>query len=168
LSEGKLWPLACLSALFFIQNFFDLLFPGMAPALVLIGVVYFALRGGPVAGLIFGAYAGALIELYGQGSLGFYIAAWAAAGLGAGYLSRQVFPDSLVAEILIPGAASYLLCLAELFYRQLGEGGAFPWWGLVEALQPATLVSTILSSLILFSWLRKLPARRRRTRPAYR
>ena len=155
--DGRAWAFLAVFLLFLAQNFLEYLLPGQAPSLVLIGVIYFSLRGGPRFGTVLGFFAGALAELYGQGAFGFYLAEWAVVGAVSGLVSSQIFQDSLPAEIFLPGLAAYFSNFAELAYRRLGAGGPFPWDGFVQAFRPGVIAVTALASLVLFSWLKKFP-----------
>ena len=171
MSDGRFRPFFWTAALFLSQNLLNVLFPGTAPSFVLIAVIYFSMRNGGRFGLVLGLFAGTLTEIYGQGSLGFYMALWAAVGAVSGVAATQVFQDSLIAEILLPVFASYFMNLAELVYRQSAEEGGSFWPLIPHAFQPLTLAGTAAASVFLFSWLAKLPRHHRRrnlTAPARR
>ena len=163
--DGRPWPFFIVFFLFLAQNLLGVLFPGSAPSLPLVAVIYFSLRRGARFGTALGLFAGALMELYGQGPFGFTMACWAALGAASGVVATQVFQDSVPAEIFLPAFAAYFLSFAELTYRRIGEGETFPWDGFFHAFQPGMLAGTVFASLVLFSLLRKTSSRPRR-RPA--
>ena len=163
--DGRAWPFFIVSLLFLAQNLLTVLFPGSAPSLPLVAVIYFSLRKGARFGTLLGCFAGALMELYGQGPFGFTMACWTALGAVSGSIATQIFQDSVPAEVFLPAFAAYFLSFAELAYRKMGEGEAFPWDGFFCAFRPGMLAGTVIASLFLFPLLRKTSLRHRR-RPA--
>ena len=145
--NGRVGPFALVFILFLIQNALNYLFMGALPPLPLIGVIYYSLKKGPRFGMGLGLFAGALMETYGQGGLGFYMAEYAVVGTLSGFISTRIFQDSLLAEILLPVTAAYL-CAAS-------ESRSFS-----AAFQPWVLAGTVFFSPFLFFCLQRISERR--------
>ncbi len=148
--------------LFLVQNSFAYIFPEKAPALVLIGVLYYSLFEGAGSGFMAGAWGGLLIDLFGQGQPGFFSAAFAASGGLCGIASSKVFEDSWLIEIILPFLSLYAILLGQhvFFLTQAGEPVTFS--AISVAFLPWPLFTTALCAPWLFTLLRKLSPRQRR------
>ncbi len=151
-----------LGVLFLAQNTLFYLFPEKAPSLVLIGVLYYALFEGALAGLVAGCWGGLLLDLFSQGSPGFFTISFAASGGLCGIASSKIFEDSWLSEVVLPAISFYgvTLALQILWLTQNGErlGPAV----LAGSFLPWPLLTTALCAPWLFNRLRKLSPRRRR------
>lgn len=117
--RGFFQAAAVLFLFFLTENFLNYFFGGNGPPLVLIGVVYYALKKGPMTGLWLGFFAGFWMEIFGQGFLGSSILPMGLAGALAGFASTQLFQDGWLSALLVPCLAAYCYLLAELFYVQI-------------------------------------------------
>ena len=153
MSNNRLLALVWIFVLFLLQNSLNYLFPGKCPPLLLVAVIFYSLREGALFGMALGAAAGFLLELFGQGTLGFWVLNLAAVGALSGYVSSKVFQDSLLTGILLPGVAFYFSTLAEIVFLQLksgvfsgGEaiGRAFLFWPLLGALVFSPFIFSVL------------------------
>ena len=152
--------------LFLAQNSLTYVFPEKAPALVLIGVLYYALAEGRTFGALIGIWGGLCIDLFGLGRPGFSMAAFAAAGFSCGFISSKIFQDSLPAEFALPVLSLYLIQLAELALLHAGSGEPLTAAMLGEALLLWPLLTTLAVSPWLFGKLRRVaPPKRRRWAP---
>lgn len=157
------------TGLFLLQNSLNYIFPGRIPSFILIGVVYYALLDGPKAGMIVGLFGGFFLDLFGSGRPGFSMFAYALSGVLAGFISSKIFRDSLLTEIFLPCFCFYGVTLMEVLSvkSQLGESAGLEV--LAEAFLFWPIVTTVLASPILFSWLGKhSSASRYRRRPSLR
>ena len=156
--KGRGWPYLIIFILFFAQNFLAYL-TRWSLALVLISVVFYALRQGWRSGFWFGLFAGMLNEIFSQGPLGFAMAQFAALGVLSGFLSSRVFAEGLPTEILLPTLAVYFSALAEIIYRQWMTPEAWRWQDLGAAWRVQDFVLTAVLSPVLFFYLRKISPR---------
>lgn len=167
MSSARLFAFFSIGMLFLVQNSLNYLFYLKAPALVLIGLLFYALSEGPLFGALLGLWAGFLMDLFGAGRPGFWMGAFAATGYFSGVISSKVFQDGLLTQIALPVGALYCVTFAEAWVlrSQSGEGAGF---GLaVAAFLPWPLLVTALCSPWLFSYLRRwTPNARRRRSPA--
>ena len=152
--SAKGWAFVVIFILFLVQNFLDYLM-GPLIGLSFLGVIYYSLKGGPRFGLCLGFFAGCLAELFGQNTLGFYVFQFAAVGALSGFISFQIFHDSLPAKILWPVFAAYFSALAEVIFRQMAAGQTAAWQSLGWAVEPANLAATLFLSPVLFLCLQK-------------
>lgn len=156
--------------LFLFQNFLNYLFPGKCPALLLIAVIFYSLREGPVFGIGLGAASGFLLELFAQGRFGFWIVDLGILGALSGYMASKVFQDGLLTGIFLSGIAFYLSTLAEILFLQ-SQTGQLPGWEVVlRAFLFWPLLSTSLISPVVFWGLQKFWSERTgsRLRNVYR
>ena len=151
--------MAYLFILFLVQNFLSALLQANAPPVLLIGVIYYALKEGWRTGLWLGLFAGFLVEMYGQGPLGFYMAEFALLGVVFGFLSTQLFGDSLWAQIFLPVAAVYLSSLAQIIYLEVTLERSVAWESFVIACRPRLMMLSALFSPALFFCLKKISPR---------
>jgi len=153
-------------ALFLAQNSLNYLFYLKAPALVLVGVLFYALSEGPSFGALVGLWAGFLMDLFEMGRPGFWMSTLAATGYFSGVISSTVFQDSLLTQIVLPVGALYSVTFAEAWVlrSQSGEGVGFGLLG--AAFLPWPLITTAFCSPWLFSRLHRwTPGARRRRSP---
>jgi rod shape-determining protein MreD len=148
--------------LFLAQNALVYLFPQKAPALVLIGVLYFALAEGASFGAVLGVWGGLLLDLISSGRPGFFAAAFAVSGAGCGFISSKIFQDSLLTEILLPFVCLYLLMFAELWFLTVQGGDAAGPRMFAQAFLPWPLFSTLIASPFVFGRLHRSTAAQRR------
>ena len=168
MSSSRLLAFVCLFVLFLIQNALVYVFPSKAPALVLIGVLFFALTEGRSFGAFAGMWGGLLMDLYGLGRPGFTMAAYALVGFSSGFVSSKIFQDSWLAEIVLPFASLYAVMLAELALMRSQIGDPAGPAALAESFRPWPLFTTVLAAPWLFSRLRRIwPRRRRRWAPVH-
>ena len=117
--KGFFTAAAVLFLLFLIENFLNCFLVGNGPPLVLIGVVYYSLKKGPMVGMWLGFFAGFWTEIFGQGFLGSSILPMGLAGMLIGFVSTQLFQDGWLSAFLMPSLAAYCYLLAELFYVRI-------------------------------------------------
>lgn len=168
MSSKGLFAFVWLFVLFLVQNALVYVFPEKAPALVLIGVLYFALAEGRLFGVVCGVWGGLLIDLFCPERPGFTSAAFACAGFCCGFISSKIFQDSLLTEITLPPLCLYAVTLAGLIVSQTSAGEVFGMRAFADAFLPWPLAATAFSSPWLFARLRGVsPRRRRRWAPLY-
>ncbi len=147
--------------LFLVQNSIVYLFPEKAPALVLIGVLYYSLFEGAASGFAAGAWGGLLLDLFSQGRPGFFMAAFALSGGLCGAASSKIFEDSWLTEILLPSVSLYCIFFVEHLVLQMQSGetsiasafsNAFLFW---------PLFTTAVCAPWIFTRLRKISPRQR-------
>jgi rod shape-determining protein MreD len=141
--------------LFLAQNGLNYLFYSKAPALVLVGVLFYALSEGSSFGTVVGLWAGFLIDLFGTGRPGLCMSTLAVAGYFSGVISSKVFQDSLLTEIFLPASALYFVTLAEVWILRSQAGETTGLGLLAEAFLPWPFVMTAISSPWLFGRLRR-------------
>ena len=157
-----------LFVLFLAQNTLFYFFPEKAPSLVLIGVLYYSLFEGALAGLVAGCWGGLLLDLLSQGSPGFFTAAFAVSGGLCGFVSSKIFEDSWLSEVVLPAVSFYGVTLALHILWRTQNGEPMGPSVLAEAFLPWPLLTTALCAPWLFGRLRKFsPRRRRRWAPRY-
>ncbi len=149
-------------ALFLVQNTWTYLFPEKAPALVLIGVLYYSLFEGAAAGFMAGAWGGLLIDLFSQGRPGFFTAAFALSGAVSGIASSKIFEDSWLTEIILPFLSLYCVMLVQQFVLRTRMGEPAGFAAFFEAFLPWPLFMTAVCAPWFFTRLRKLSPRQRR------
>ena len=165
MNRDRFLAFAWVFILFLFQNFLNYLFPGKCPPLLLMAVIFYSLREGSLFGMGLGASAGFLLELFGQGGLGFWMVNLAAIGALSGYVSAKIFQDSLLTEIFFPGIAFYFSTLAEIIFLQSRSGALSGWEVMGRAFLCRPLLVTLALSPILFGWLQKFSyTRRQRSR----
>lgn len=158
-----------LFVLFLIQNGLNYIFLQNTPPLLLIGVVYYALTGGPFFGFIVGCYAGIFLELFAIGHLGYQMGVMGFIGGMTGFLSSRIFPDSLFSELTLPALANYsaallnLLIAKSFFHEETGGLGAF-----AEAFSWTQLFITAVFSPLVFHWLKRTSLRAHGRLPVWR
>lgn len=147
--------------LFLLQNAIGLAFPDILPALVIIGVVFFALAEGPGFGFILGCYAGIFFEIFGVGRIGFEILFFSLLGFVSGSSAATIFRDGWFAKIVFPAVAVYIASFFHLAIAKIGAEEAIGPFLLIESFSWPVLFWTVALSPPLFFLLRKisLPAR---------
>jgi rod shape-determining protein MreD len=143
--------------LFLFQNATHFIFFSEVPALLLTGIIFFALREGPLFGFIIGIWAGFFLDLFGLGGLGVNMFLLGVMGALSGKLASKIFWDSIFAKILLPPLVEYGTHLSALvfFKMRLEEewlNGRLFW----EALSPLNLVLTAVFAPLVFSFLAKV------------
>ena len=148
-------------ALFLLQNGIGLAFPGVLPALVITGVLFFALLEGPAFGFVLGCYAGIFFEIFGVGRMGFEILFFGLLGLAAGSGASAIFRDGWFAKFVFPVVAVYAASFFHLFTAKIGADEAAGPWLILESFSWPVLFWTAASSPAVFFFLRKVskPAR---------
>ena len=161
MSKRRLAAFGLLFILFLAQNFLNYLFPQNVPPILLVGLIYYSLKEGWRFGTVLGLFTGMLLELFGQGALGFYLIQMTVLGALSGWASFAIFPDGLLTEILFPVLGAYLSMLSEVIFTQVSTAGFASASCLVLAFRPWVLLGTPIFSLFLFSWLQRALSRRR-------
>ena len=161
MSKKRLAAFALLFILFLAQNFLNYLFPQNVPPILLVGLVYYSLKEGWRFGAVLGLFTGMLLELFGQGALGFYLIQMIVLGTLSGWASAAIFPDGLLTEILFPVLGAYLAMLSEVIFTQANTAGLVSASCLLLAFRPWILLGTSVFSLFFFSWLQRAPSRRK-------
>jgi rod shape-determining protein MreD len=151
--------------LFFLEISTQNILSDQAPALVLIGVVFFALTDGPVAGFALGAWAGFLFDLLGTGKLGYEMVLFSAMGAACGYLSNVLFRDGFWTQMFLPAGLNILIQLFNLIWFRRLSGRPINWFVLKEAWDVSSLFLTAFSSPVIFFFLKQTVRRRRPARP---
>ncbi len=155
MSKDRIAAFIWIFVLFLFQNFLNYLFPEKCPPFLLIAVIFYSLREGPLFGMGLGAVAGFLLELFGQGILGFWIVDLAAVGALSGYASSKIFQDSILTRIFLPGGAFYFSTLAEIIFLQSRAGTLNGWEAMGRAFLFWPLFGTLVVSPVLFRWMQK-------------
>lgn len=163
-ANGRILALAWVFFLFLFQNFLNTLFPGKCPPLVLIAVVFYSLEEGSLFGMGLGMAAGFLLDLFGQGGVGFWMLNLAAVGALAGYASSKVFQDSLLTEIFLPAVAFYFSTLAEIVFLQSRAGVPVGWEVSGRAFLFWPMLTSLVISPTIFGWLQKFSFSRHKAR----
>ena len=104
---GRALPFFWILFLFFMENTLHILFPDQLFPLVLIAVIFFALQTGIFLSLALGLWAGALLELFKVGPLGFAAIPMAAIGAFSGFMASKIFRESFLAQVVLPPASVY-------------------------------------------------------------
>ncbi len=146
-----------LITLFYVQNAAAFLFPVNCPAILLAGVLFFAMHEGPGAGWVFGMAAGFLAELLSTGRFGLHMVLYGAAGFIGGSSSSAIFRDGIFSKSLLPAVLDYGMTLAGLAFSQAVLQYRAPDIGLIaEAFMPGRLFMTALFSPFIFRFLRRI------------
>ncbi len=168
LKTAFLW----ISVLFFLQIAAQPIFFDQTPPLVLIGIIFFALSGGPMVGLLTGALAGFLLDLLGTGPLGYEMVVFASAGAFCGFFSNILFRDGLVTQLFVPTAMNFMIQLCNLILFRHLYGRPVYWSVLKEAWDVSSFFLTLFLSPFLFAFLRSVTRssspRRVKARPQVR
>ena len=154
---GMFW----IFVLFLAQNTLVYIFPEKAPALILIGVLYYSLFEGAVSGFIAGAWGGLLLDLFSQGRPGFFTAAFAVSGGLCGVASSKIFEDSWLTEAILPFLSLYAVLLVQKIFLLIGAEEPVKFAAISGAFLLWPLLTTALCAPWIFSRLRKLSPRQR-------
>jgi len=132
-----------------------------APDLVLVALLFFAIRTRPAAGAIAGFVVGLLSDAVSPTTFGAGAFALTIVGFVAGWLKAVVFADNLLVNALIVFAASWVRDLLEVAASNQLRGGDMAMQLLV--MSPAAALSTaaaaLLALLVLRGWLTAAPSR---------
>lgn len=149
--KNAAYPFLVIFVLFFLENALHVLFPDQTFPLLLIAVIFFALKRGMIFGALAGAWAGVLLEVFKTGVFGFAAIPLAAIGAASGFMSSKLFRESFLAQIMMPVASFY-------FFEAVNLGIV---WAPFFASQ--LLLTAVLSPLV-FHFLKKItessPSRR--------
>ena len=156
MNSKKIIPFFLIFCLFLLQNAIALLFPQKTPTLLLIAVLFYALSEGPLFGALLGAFAGALLEIFGQGRMGSDTVVLAAAGFIFGHSARTFFRESLLAQFFFPVLAFYFVALSRLVLYQISSGGGFDLSFIRAVLLPWDVAVVFASAPVIFFCLRKV------------
>src|SRR4051812_32039529 len=115
----KIAPFFWMFVLFLVQNATSSLFPQKTPILLLTALLFYALSEGPEFGALLGAYAGLLLEIFGQGAMGGEVVVLAATGFVFGKCAGAFFRESIFAQFLFPVLAFYFAAFLRLFLYQV-------------------------------------------------
>jgi rod shape-determining protein MreD len=136
-------------------------FPGrFAPDLVLVALLFFAIRSRPGAGAVAGFLVGLLTDAVAPTTFGAAAFSLTIVGYAAGWLKAVVFADNLLVTAVFVFAASWLRDLLELVASTALRSGALGTQLLV--LSPGSALSTsaaaVVALLLFRGWLRSAPA----------
>ena len=149
--SSRAFSFLVLFLLFFVENALHYLFPDQMFPLMLIAVVFFALKENMFFGALLGFWGGLWLEIFRTGAFGFAALSLAAIGAFAGFMSSKIFRESFLAQAVIPVASFYFF---EVINLQLVWADFFPF----------KLLLILLLSPLVFYGLRKVtgqsPARR--------
>jgi len=162
LFSSRLAGLFWIFVLFLIQNSLVYVFPEKAPALVLIGVLYYSLFEGAASGFIAGAWGGLLLDLFSQGRPGFFTAAFAGSAGLCGIVSSKIFEDSWLTEVILPCLSLYAVMLAQHLFFLWRAQEPITFAVIPGSFLPWPLFTTALCAPWLFTRLRRFSPRQRR------
>ncbi len=132
-----------------------------APDLVLVALLFFAIRTRPAVGAVAGFLIGLLSDAVAPTTFGAGAFALTIVGFAAGWLKAVVFADNLLVNALIVFAASWVRDVLQVAASNQLRGGALGMQLLV--LSPAAALSTaaaaLVALLVLRGWLTAVPAR---------
>jgi len=136
------------------------LFPSrFAPDLVLVALLFFAIRSRPGAGAVAGFLVGLLTDAVAPTTFGAAAFSLTIVGYAAGWLKAVVFADNLVVTAVFVFAASWLHDLLELVASNALRSGALATQLLLVS--PASALSTaaaaVVALLLFRGWLRSAP-----------
>ena len=126
MNPRKIFPFVWVSVVFLVQNALNFAFPQRTPALLLCAVLFYAFSEGPVFGMLLGAYAGLLLEIFGTGRFGYEILVFAATGFLFGRGTKTFFRESFFLSFLVPVLAFYFMTVLRLLIFHLSSGEGFP------------------------------------------
>lgn len=120
------------------------------PDLVLIVVVYWALKEGPASGWFVGMAGGAMVDIFSAGRLGLHSLTLAATGLLVALSSAPLYRTHLTTRIFIVAVSTLISSL--LYYLLLVVFSSPPPWSYAwrEALWPSIWQTTLVSPLWLW------------------
>jgi rod shape-determining protein MreD len=131
-----------------------------APDLVLVALLFLAIRTRPGTGAVAGFVVGLLADAVSPTTFGAGAFALTIIGYGAGWLKAVVFADNLLVNALFVFAASWVRDVLQVLAANQLRGGALGRELLL--LSPATALSTTAAALValvvLRGWLRATPA----------
>ncbi|GEM_PF-1096770 len=147
-----------LFVLFLAQNALHYVFLRNTPPLLLVGVVFYGLSGGPVAGLAAGCFAGVFLELFSAGRIGWQMITLGLVGIAAGSLSTKLFREGLLTQILLPPLCNYLASILSLlvFQSSLRGGEALGWGIFFEAFSWPQAFLAAMTGPIIFPFLKRV------------
>jgi rod shape-determining protein MreD len=132
-----------------------------APDLVLVALLFLAIRTRPAVGAIAGFAVGLLSDAVAPTTFGAGAFALTIVGFAAGWLKAVVFADNLLVNALIVFAASWLRDVLQIAASNQLRGGALGMQLLVVS--PAAALSTaaaaIVALFVLRGWLTAAPSR---------
>ncbi|HVO34856.1 MAG TPA: rod shape-determining protein MreD [Gemmatimonadales bacterium] len=132
-----------------------------APDLVLVALIFLAIRTRPAVGAVAGFVVGLLSDAVSPTTFGAGAFALTIVGFAAGWLKAVVFADNLLVNALIVFAASWLRDILQVAASNQLRGGALGLQLLV--LSPAAALSTaaaaLVALLLLRGWLTAVPSR---------
>ncbi len=131
-----------------------------APDLVLVALLFFAIRARPGAGAAAGFVVGLLTDAVTPSAFGAGAFALTLVGFAAGWLKAVVFPDNLLVNALFVFAASWVRDLLEVLVSGTLRGAALGTQLLVDS--PLSALSTAAAALVVLAvfrgWLREAHA----------
>ncbi len=132
-----------------------------APDLVLVALLFFAIRTRPAVGAVAGFLIGLLSDAVAPTTFGAGAFALTIVGFAAGWLKAVVFADNLLVNALIVFAASWVRDVLQVAASNQLRGGALGMQ--LRVLSPAAALSTaaaaLVALLVLRGWLTAVPAR---------
>ncbi len=132
-----------------------------APDLVLVALLFYAIRSRPGAGAIAGFVVGILSDAVSPTAFGAGAFALTIIGFAAGWLKAVVFADNILVSALFVFAATWLRDLLEVVVSSELRGGALARDVLlVSPLAALSSAAAAVVALVLFhGWLRTAPSR---------
>jgi len=132
-----------------------------APDLILVALLFLAIRTRPAVGAVAGFVVGLLSDAVAPTTFGAGAFALTIVGFAAGWLKAVVFADNLLVNALIVFAASWIRDILEVAASNQLRGGALGTQLLVVS--PAAALSTaaaaLVALLLLRGWLTAVPSR---------
>jgi rod shape-determining protein MreD len=132
-----------------------------APDLVLVALLFFAIRSRPGAGALAGFVVGLLADAVEPTAFGSGAFALTIVGYAAGWLKAVVFADNLLVNALFVFAASWVRDLLQVLAGSQLRGGALATQLLV--ISPLAAVATSAAALVALlafgGWLKAVPTR---------
>ncbi len=132
-----------------------------APDLILVALLFFAIRTRPAVGAVAGFVVGLLSDAVAPATFGAGAFALTIVGFAAGWLKAVVFADNLLVNALIVFAASWVRDVLQVAASNQLRGGSLGLQLLV--LSPAAALSTAVAALValivLRGWLTAVPSR---------
>ncbi len=132
-----------------------------APDLILVALLFLAIRTRPAVGAVAGFVVGLLADAVAPTTFGAGAFALTTLGFAAGWLKAVVFADNLFVNALIVFAASWLRDVLQVAASNQLRGGALGMQLLVlsPGVALSTAVAAMVALLLLRGWLTAVPAR---------
>ena len=155
MDSKKVFPFFWVFVFFLLQNAAGFFIIQRTPVLLLLAILYYALSEGAGYGALLGAFAGLLLEVFGQGRLGCEVLVFSAAGYLFGKSGSAFFRESLFSQFLFPLIAFYFMALSRLLLYQFFSG-SFDFSLVKATFMPYDALVVLASAPVLFFFLRKV------------